>query len=219
MQFDDPLMDDEREENRAEKYFDGVDHSSLTKKRPGFKLSGITDSPVLLVLTLGVVFIILVGMIAMKLRQPGDLDQVTAMDARIKQLEDRLIDLDLLVKKISDLETREEKIDRLIKRINTLESNLAEKMKTLSQQAGTPAKTVKAAVQKKEDGPRVKTADKKAPDSGGTPVYHHVRSGDTLYSISRRYKLSIEELRRLNPTLGQKKTIYPGQKLRVQKNR
>lgn len=219
MQFDDPLIDEEREGNKPEKYFDGVDHSSLPRKRPGFRLSGITDSPVLLILTLGVVFIILLGMIAMKLGGPANSGKMEAMDARIKQLEDRFIDLDLLVKKISDLETREEKIDRLIKRFNVLESNLSERMKTLSRQISTPPKPAGTTVKKKEEGLRVKSVAGKKTDSGGTSVYHHVRSGDTLYSISRRYKLSIEELRTLNPTLGQKKTIFPGQKLRVQKKR
>jgi uncharacterized protein (TIGR00159 family) len=44
--------------------------------------------------------------------------------------------------------------------------------------------------------------------------YHVVRSGETLWGLSRRYGLTIEELRRLNE-LGVDKPIQPGQKLRV----
>ena len=44
--------------------------------------------------------------------------------------------------------------------------------------------------------------------------YHKVVRGDTLYSISRRYGLSVEEIRRLN-NLNDNKPIQPGQKLMV----
>ena len=44
--------------------------------------------------------------------------------------------------------------------------------------------------------------------------YHKVVRGDTLYSISRKYGLSVEKIRRLN-NLSDKKPIQPGQKLIV----
>lgn len=47
---------------------------------------------------------------------------------------------------------------------------------------------------------------------GGKKGYHTVRSGETLWGISRRYGLTVEELRNLN-NLSPKVTIYPDQKL------
>ena len=44
--------------------------------------------------------------------------------------------------------------------------------------------------------------------------YHKVVRGDTLYSISRKYGLSVEEMCRLN-NLKQNQSIQPGQKLMV----
>ena len=44
--------------------------------------------------------------------------------------------------------------------------------------------------------------------------YHNVVRGDTLYSISRKYGLSVEEIRRLN-NLNKNQPIQPGQKLMV----
>lgn len=44
--------------------------------------------------------------------------------------------------------------------------------------------------------------------------YHKVVRGDTLYSISRKYGLSVEEICRLN-NLKQNHSIQPGQKLKV----
>jgi spore germination protein YaaH len=43
-------------------------------------------------------------------------------------------------------------------------------------------------------------------------VYHTVRSGDTLYSVSRRYGVAVEDLQRWNGT----DRIRPGQKLAVE---
>jgi len=45
-------------------------------------------------------------------------------------------------------------------------------------------------------------------------LYHRVRTGQTLYGISRRHGLTVEELRRLNK-LSPKDHIYPDQKLLI----
>ncbi|OQB37959.1 MAG: Membrane-bound lytic murein transglycosylase D precursor [Candidatus Latescibacteria bacterium ADurb.Bin168] len=50
--------------------------------------------------------------------------------------------------------------------------------------------------------------------SEGSPSIYVVRSGDTLWSISQRYSLSVDELRRLNG-LSRRSTIKPGQRLVV----
>lgn len=49
---------------------------------------------------------------------------------------------------------------------------------------------------------------------GGEGNFHEVRIGDTLWDISRRYGLTVEELRRRNG-LGTEDPIHPGQKLRL----
>jgi diadenylate cyclase len=46
------------------------------------------------------------------------------------------------------------------------------------------------------------------------PIYYQVRAGDTLYDISRRYGVTLEELRRLNK-LAPGAVIYPGQRLTI----
>ncbi len=58
-----------------------------------------------------------------------------------------------------------------------------------------------------------KTAPKTVKKKSGVR-YHTVRSGETLYSISRRYGISVDKIARLNK-LSSKKVIHPGTKLRV----
>jgi LysM repeat protein len=48
--------------------------------------------------------------------------------------------------------------------------------------------------------------------------YHKVVRGDTLYSISKKYGLSVDEIRKLN-SLNDSKPIQPGQKLMVVTNK
>jgi LysM repeat protein len=45
-------------------------------------------------------------------------------------------------------------------------------------------------------------------------TYYAVRKGDTLYSIAKRYDLSVAELRELNQ-FSRKHRLHPGEKLRV----
>ena len=44
--------------------------------------------------------------------------------------------------------------------------------------------------------------------------YHTVQKGETLYRISKKYGISVEELRKLN-NLSEDQPIYTGQKLRI----
>ena len=55
---------------------------------------------------------------------------------------------------------------------------------------------------------------KKEPISQEKRQYHTVRGGDTLYSIARKYRISLNELRRIN-NLTPNQDIYPNQKLLV----
>ena len=52
------------------------------------------------------------------------------------------------------------------------------------------------------------------PNEKSKVKYHEVSSGETLYSIGKRYGISVDQMQRLND-LGTKETIYPGQALVV----
>jgi LysM repeat protein len=59
--------------------------------------------------------------------------------------------------------------------------------------------------------PQVPESESKKEEKTRTK-YHIVRAGETLYSISRGYGLSVDELRKFND-LKNDITIYPGQKI------
>jgi lipid-binding SYLF domain-containing protein len=55
---------------------------------------------------------------------------------------------------------------------------------------------------------------KEAGPSRGSGRFHVVKQGDTLYGISKKYNISVDELCRLND-IEKSSSIYPGQKIRV----
>ncbi|MGD9005842.1 MAG: LysM domain-containing protein, partial [Desulfobacterales bacterium] len=71
------------------------------------------------------------------------------------------------------------------------------------------------AAKKAEAAPKAETT-KAAPvaKTAAPSKIHTVKQGETLYRISRRYNLTVDQLRQYNQ-LDSKAAIYPGQKLKV----
>lgn len=63
----------------------------------------------------------------------------------------------------------------------------------------TPAQAARANSYRPE--PRAATATPAAPKPSGSGTYHTVRSGDTSWELARRYGVSVDQIKRLNPGL------------------
>jgi LysM repeat protein len=88
-----------------------------------------------------------------------------------------------------------------------METSLSQRMDQLSKTLSVaPPKPAAARPSEKQ------TAQKTAKQANA--VTHVVKSGDTLYALSRHYQVSIDQLRSDN-NLGKKSTLHPGQKLIV----
>ena len=112
-----------------------------------------------------------------------------------------------LERKINSLDANLKQIEGNLNRLPWIEARLdqmEEKIKEFEVMMNTLEKFGKLSTQQ--------TA--KSPEAVAKAVYHRVRAGETLYGISRRYGVTIEELRRLNK-LPKEATIYPDQKLLI----
>jgi len=112
-----------------------------------------------------------------------------------------------LERKINSLDARLNQVEMSFNRLIWIEARLdqmEEKIKEFTVMMDTLEKFGKSSPQP--------TA--KSPEAVAKARYHRVRAGETLYGISRRYGLTIEELRRLNK-LPREATIYPDQKLLI----
>ncbi|MCP4105345.1 MAG: LysM peptidoglycan-binding domain-containing protein [Desulfobacteraceae bacterium] len=128
-------------------------------------------------------------------------DRLKVTDGRVLSLENKVRDLELLVNRVDRLEQT---------LLTTLQG--AEKKTVPKQHEPDAAVSKPAHITKKVP---VKTPKKiKKPQYRQVPQYHQVTPGETLYSISRHYRLSVDQLRNINK-LAPGAAIHPGQRLRV----
>ncbi len=135
--------------------------------------------------------------------------QLLALESRLEQLEGLLGSLEG-DGALSQTGGSGNQLILLTERLDQLEANMTARMNNMVKELSTaPPKTASQAVQKAET-PKQLPAEKKETKA----KMHTVKQGDTLYHISRRYNLSVDQLREYNK-LGVKAAIYPGQQLQV----
>jgi LysM repeat protein len=135
--------------------------------------------------------------------------QLLALESRLEQMEGRLGSF-AGEGGLSQTAGQGNQLILLTERLDQLEANMTARINSLANQLDTaPAKPVAEAATKKEAAVPAQALKKET-----KAKIHTVKKGETLYRISRRYNLSIEQLRQYNQ-LDQKASIYPGQKLKV----
>lgn len=135
--------------------------------------------------------------------------QLLALESRLAQLEGRLGSLEG-EGALSQTGGQGNQLILLTERLDQLEANMTARMNNMVKELNAPPpKTASQAVQKTET-PKQLPAETKETKA----KMHTVKQGETLYRISRRYNLSVDQLREYNK-LGANAAIYPGQQLQV----
>jgi LysM repeat protein len=159
-------------------------------------------------------FIVLVVLFATFLTGPRDSvtrDQLQSLDARMQALEKISEKMDKIEEDLDHLRKQEQETGLLTERINHFESTVATQIDQIIKELGKlHQKTAQESSPKTQPSqPAATTTPKET-----TSKFHQVRAGETLYSISRNYGLTVEQLRTYNH-IGPNTSIYPGQKLRL----
>jgi LysM repeat protein len=161
------------------------------------------------------------------------LSQATILDSRINELELRLSRLQEktleAVGQSDETGAQMEAVDRLSDRIDRLEDSFKTWMEEMTAkmaaaqkkpvpQAVTTKPVVKAKPKKQVSGEKEETkalpiTEKQASVSDAKVRFHAVQPEETLYRISLKYGLSVDQIKELNQLPDN--TIRPGQKLRV----
>ena len=141
--------------------------------------------------------------------------QIATIEARLKHMEERLDGTEDIDKRVALLGKESKTIEIFKNRLDGLESSsfmrmdhLSEKLDKIEKKLGILQKKTaglkpgKAAAAKTEKSTKIESKKR----------YCEVNAGDTLYSISRRHGLTVDELLNLN-NLGSGTVIHPGQKL------
>jgi LysM repeat protein len=124
----------------------------------------------------------------------------------IKLLQDKIEQLE---RKLTEYEQRKE-VKELKAKAEEGKAALEEQLKIIEEKYDKKSDKIEAAAA----APQVKPAVQKKPNAVNKKVYHTVTRGDTLYSISRKYKVSVAELCRLN-NLKTTQHVQTGQKLLI----
>jgi len=145
-----------------------------------------------------------------------DPQYLQALESRMQQLEKKLAAVGVIDQAIERLGQQEKGLDRLAKKTDRFVSSFTTQIDQIIKELGAlHQKTSQLAA---AASPRPSKTEKKQPDASKKTEskirIHQVRTGDTLYSISRRYGLSIAQLRIYN-NLAPNAAIYPGQKLKL----
>ncbi len=162
---------------------------------------------------------VLVVMFVLILSRPkniADQEYLQSLETRMQQLEKKLATIGVVDQAIERLGKQEKKLDRLDKKTERFESTVTTQIDQIIKELGAlHQKTAQIAA---APARQPKTAEKKQPvavkKAQSKAQFHQVQAGETLYRISRRYGLSIEQLRTYNK-LAANAAIYPGQKLKL----
>jgi LysM repeat protein len=142
------------------------------------------------------------------------------MESRVQRMEQRLVKLEVLDRRISELEQKTGDYNVLLMdRMDRIEKALAAPKEQKAEEKKVALPKREEAPQKPPEPPKPAEQAKPAkpaepPKVAGEAIYHQVLEGETLYRISRNYGLSVDELLQMNG-LPPGSTIRKGQRLRV----
>jgi len=161
----------------------------------------------------GIGLVIIVILLVIVLSRPSDVydrRQLQALEEKIQGLEKRLATIGLLDQALDRIDNNEKELNLIMERVDRFEGSVTTQIDQIIKELGAlHQKTGSARAPKtKSPQPVAKSTEEKK-----TKV-HQVSAGETLYSISRRYGLTVDQLRTYN-TIGKDTAIRPGQKLKL----
>ena len=173
-------------------------------------LSRVIGNPVIWVPAVVILLILLYIFLPTGNNNQG-MAQLKGVEARLDQLEKRMLKLESVGERVLNLEKILKDYGTLEKRLDRLETAIANRMDQVDKELLLLRKDLNA----KPVANRTPPPTQQQPRTTTDPAKHHiVKKGDTLYSISRKYGLTVAQLRKMN-RLDKNSVIFAGQKLTV----
>jgi LysM repeat protein len=186
----------------------------------------LSETQMPLILAGGALLVLIIIIVVFLTGGEDNTERLVRLENAVGSLETRVQEMDLAISRLQQkddvVEMLINKVDRLDEtspeRIDALEKQLANLQQQLAGTENRPEAADETESGAAEEATPPADADEPPVKRPATPKnkvdYHEVKAGETLYQISRRYDLSVEELRRLN-NLEEGALIRPGQKLIV----
>ncbi|MBW2450048.1 MAG: LysM peptidoglycan-binding domain-containing protein [Deltaproteobacteria bacterium] len=188
--------DEEVQELNREDYYD--DHAGMFRKK---YLTPVTIGSV------GIIVIVILFVIFLSgPKDVVDSRQLQSLETKIQQLEKKLASIGVIDQALDRLGKQEEKLNLIGERFDRFNSTVTTQIDQIIKELGVLH-------QKSSQTPQPVKIDQKET----TPNFHLVRPEETLWGISRRYGLTLDQLRSYN-NIGAEATIQPGQRLKLTPN-
>lgn len=211
---------EEREESRKEDFVMSGKYEGRDQNDESYRYAAGEDAagkrylkPVLIAGAGLLIAVVVVLMFLSGAPRSADKDLLKGMEARLKQIEEKLAKLEWIDTGLARLDRKEKELGALSERITQLESSLGRRIDQIAKDAAKPAaaKTETPPQKPEAVSPKAPSAEAKT-EKGPAAKTYVVQKGDTLYSISRRSGVPVEQMLKLN-RLSIKDPIQPGQKL------
>jgi hypothetical protein len=204
----------EKEEKAGEDHFDEEQYSPWAEgkeTRKGIKLGRFHISPLLLIAAAVVVLVVLLIVLLNGSGNTTDSQQIAALEQRIIQLQERLDKYEGIDEKVTAIWEQAKSFEKFKDRFDRSEASTSLRMDHLTMSLEALKKQL-SDVRPSKVGAVAK--EQHTGKSASKTKYHQVEPGDTFYSISKKYNLTVEELIRLN-NMKPGSVLMPGQKLVV----
>ncbi len=137
-------------------------------------------------------------------------NKINALEQRVKSIEEKDQQLDAIRYGVAKMGELAQSVEQLKARVDRSEKTLTSRMDQISKTSEKLKQQVLEAGMPKAKSSKTKTISR----STAKNRYHIVKSGETLYTIARRYGVTVKELQRINNLKGGG-FIHPGQRLKI----
>jgi LysM repeat protein len=136
--------------------------------------------------------------------------QIQALEERIQGLEQKLATVGVIDQALNRIDNNEKEIHLFMERVDRFEGTVTPQIDQIIKELGALHRKTGSA-----QAPKAKATQPAAKSLAEEKTrVHQVKAGETLYSISRRYGLSVDQLRAYN-NIGQDAAIRSGQELKL----
>jgi LysM repeat protein len=214
------LLSGSRIDSERGEYVEEIDYSPLRRS-----FLDRVSLPAILVAAGCLVLVVLLSFLFVRMQTSSMRSQIYSLADRVDALENRLLNVDGAPQVAEQVKAQTGRIDSLNARVNRMEASMPTIMDQIKRELDNLQK--KTAEVKSHPAPAAAAPEPKVAAAAkvpgpakapAQPVYHTVNKGETLYSISRKYKdrygMSMDKIIKINK-LDAKGTIYTGQKLIV----
>lgn len=166
-----------------------------------------------------IVLVLIFGFILSGRDGGADRERLQSLETRIEQLEQKLATIDAMDQNLEQLEKQAQELSAMSQRFKAFEATVNTQIDQIIKELGILHQKIDRAPGAKAQAlpPVQKKAPPAAQKKAAAPEIYQVQAGDTLFRISRRFGLTVEQLRSYN-NIAPDAAIYPGQKLRLKPN-